>query len=108
MLLFSRLFPMIKGHTLPDARADYAQAQKIGFYRLSDHALYCPDGGYLLRRDITQAIRGTGSAHVTGCCAGGVPVPRVVAVTAEKKFPLLFDTEKAAIRLEEALNGEKN
>lgn len=102
-MLFFRPYPMIKGHTLSDTKADLASAEKIGPYRVGRQALYGPDGGYLLLADITEAIRGTGSAHVTGCCAGGVPVPRVVAVTAEKKFPLLFDNDKNADRLAEVL-----
>lgn len=103
-MFFSKFEPLIEGQTLPDPKADYSTAEKVGPYRISQLAFYLPDKRYLLRSSILEAEKGTGYAHVTGCCAGGIPVPRIVISTEKQKFPFLCDHEKDAIRLTQELN----
>lgn len=106
MLLFTPQ-PIIPGQSLPDVKADYRSAKKIGYFRVSDLAVYPPDGTFLLRSSILDIVRNWGSAHVTGCCAGGVPVPRLVITTESKKIPLLCGNEATADALAAELNPRK-
>lgn len=105
-MLFGKPEPMVPGQILADPKEDYRSAQKIGPFRVSQQALYLPNGTYLLRSAILEITNDWGCAHVTGCCAGGIPVPRVVITTAEKKIPFLCDKEAIAKRLVEALTQE--
>ena len=102
MLLFKNK-PMLPGRTLDHVKEDYQSADKIGPCRVSGAAFYGPDGSYLLLQDITDAVSGMGSAHVTGCCAGSVPVPRVVITAGGKKFPILCSNAESAARLAQKL-----
>lgn len=107
-MLFGKLTPTIDGQTLADPKADYRTAQKIGSFRVSEAALYQPNGTYLLRSSIAGAESGMGKTHVTGCCAGGVPVPRVLITTIDgKKLQLLCDSKAISQRLADALNGNE-
>lgn len=103
-MLFDRYTPMIEGRTVADAKTDRRSAVKYGACRLSQEALYLPDGSYLLRSDITDAESRMGAAHVAGCCAGGVPVPRVIVTDVNgRKHQMLLDTQSTAERLVKAL-----
>lgn len=106
MLLFDNYTPMLEGHTLADPKSDYRTAEKFGFFRISGQAFYAPDKRYILRSDILSAEASWGAAHVTGCCAGGVPTPRLVIVTPEKKFPFLCDKEAMTQKMADMLNGK--
>jgi len=93
-MLFDRYLPAVEGRTLPDPKADHRTAVKYGPLRITDVAVYLPDKRYILLEDITGARADLGCAHVTGCCAGGVPVPRVVIAADKAKFPVLCDKEE--------------
>lgn len=103
-MLFETHSPMIPGQTIDNPKADYRTAEKFGFFRISDTAFYQPNGSYLPRHLIENAVIGWGSAHVTGCCAGGIPVPRLVITAGEKKFQFLCDSEKIAAKMANKLN----
>lgn len=106
-MLFFKPYSLLDGQTLADAKQDYASAEKVGPFRLSAKAFYQQDGGYVLREAIQNAVSGWGATHVTGCCAGGIPVPRVVITTAQKKIPVFCEHESTAQKLAALLNGEE-
>lgn len=105
-MFFGDYEPMLEGQTIADPKNDYRSAQKYGFFRISDQAFYQPNRCYLPRSVIRSAEVSMGSAHVTGCCAGGVYVPRLVIHTDTKKFPILCDNAKLAESIADALNGK--
>lgn len=102
MLFQKKFVSLTPSVVLEDPSADYKTAKRLGQYRLSSLALYQPSGNYLPIAAITHAEIGTGATHVTGCCAGGVPVPRVLVNTADRKFQFLCDTPKMAQTMLEA------
>jgi hypothetical protein len=98
-MLFGSWKSLVPEQTLPDPKADYKLARRAGQYKVSAKAIYQPDGTYLPFAAITDLRRDKSSVHVTGCCAGGVFVERIVATTAGGKFPFLFDSVKSAQRV---------
>lgn len=105
-MLLGKPIPMIQGQTLADYKDDYRTAEKIGHFRVSPKAVYTPDGHFILRSSIVEAVSGWGSAHVTGCCAGGIPTPRILFVTPDQKIPVLCDKEATSLKLAEVLNAK--
>lgn len=102
-MFLGRLEALLPDRTLADPKAVRASAEKIGPFRIAEEAVFMPNGTYLLRSDIQEVSWSMAAAHVTGCCAGGVPVPRVVFVTASKKFPILCDSKAVAEQITAAL-----
>lgn len=90
---------MVPGAELPDPGADYRQASRAGQYKVSALTLYQGGGSYLPFSAVTEVLRDKGSVHVTGCCAGGVLVERVVVATPAGKRAFLFDTVRTADRV---------
>lgn len=79
---------------IEDPAADNKSAVHVGQYKVSDNAIYMPDGRYLPFAAVTDAVCDKTSVHVSGCCAGCVPVDRIVFATENGKFPFIFDSKK--------------
>lgn len=95
-MLFGTWKSMVPGVELPDVKEDYRTARRAGQYKASERALYRADNTYLPYSAITEIRRDKSSVHVTGCCAGGVFVERIVVTTAAGKTAFLFDSVKTA------------
>jgi len=89
-----KLNSLVPGVRLEDPKADYKSARFSGQYRLSDRAIYRPDGSYLPFSAVKDTLHDQTTVHVSGCCAGGVPVERIVFITENAKIPLIFDSKK--------------
>lgn len=85
---------LVEGVEVPNTKADYKAAKRLGQYRVSDLAIYKADGTYIPMESITDYVHDMTAVHVSGCCAGGVPVDRVVFSTESRKIPLIFDNQK--------------
>lgn len=48
-----------------------------------------------------------GQYRVSGCCAGGVPVERVIFIAENVKVPLIFDSKKQVEIVLDKLNIQK-
>jgi len=81
-------------YILEDVALDIKTAKRIGQYKISSNAIYKPDGTYLPVAAITGVTADKTSVHVSGCCAGGVPVERLIFDTAQGRYPFIFDTKK--------------
>jgi len=93
--MFGRKYiSMTEGYKLENPAAEYKTATRAGQYKVSEKGIFRADGKYLPFAAVTDVICDKTSVHVSGCCAGGVPVERIVFVTAEGKFPFIFDTKK--------------
>lgn len=90
----SKLKSLIDGAEIENAKMDKKSAKRIGQYKVSDKAIYKADGTYLPFEKITEYTHDKTSVHVSGCCAGGVPVERLILDTKEQRFPFIFDTLK--------------
>lgn len=98
--MFGRKFKsMLDGIQLDNATEDYKITKRIGQYHVSQNAIYKADGYYLPFCAVTDKIVDKTTVHVSGCCAGGVFVDRIIFVTEEKKFPFIFDDEKSVQRV---------
>lgn len=102
-----KLNSLVQGVTLEHPEADYKKAKIVGQYRLSDAAIYKADGGYVPFSAVKECIQDQTSVHVTGCCAGGVPVERIIFVTENEKVPLIFDTKKQVEKVLQVVNSEE-
>lgn len=63
---------MTAGAELADPKAENKTATRVGQYKVSDRAIFKPDGSYLLFSEVTDFVCDKTSVHVSGCCAGGV------------------------------------
>lgn len=102
-MLFGSWKSMIPGLELGDPKGDVKKALRAGQYKVSDQALYQPDGTYLPFAAVTEVVRDKGSVHVTGCCIGVVPVERVVVATAAGRKAFAFDSVRAADQVAERI-----
>lgn len=91
-MFYSKLRSLVEGIEIDDAKADKKSAKRVGQYKISDKALYKADGTYIPFEAVTEYTHDKTSVHVSGCCAGGVPVERLILDTADQRFPLIFDT----------------
>ena len=110
MSLFKKNFTtLVEGAPVDDAESDFKEAKTIGKYRFGKKAVYRPDYSYVPYSEITAVVKDKGSVHVTGCCAGGVPIDRLVITAGGKPFVFEMDSpkaqEKAAGIIEESLNA---
>lgn len=96
--MFGTWKSLVPGVELPDVKEDYRTAARVGQYKASGRALYRPDNTYLPFSAVTEVRRDKGSVHVTGCCAGGVFVERLVVTTGAGRTAFLFDSVKTADR----------
>lgn len=94
-MFWMKLQSLVPGQEISDAREDYKSAKRVGQYKVSTKAIYQPDGGYVPFAAVKDYVLDKSSVHVTGCCAGGVPVERMILVTDEGKLPFIFDSKKA-------------
>lgn len=85
---------LVDSITLENPAADYKLSKRVGQYHVSEKALYKPDGAYLPFAAVKEYVQDRTSVHVSGCCAGGVMVDRLLFVTDQGKFPFLFDHQK--------------
>lgn len=103
--MFGKKFlSVIEGFELDNPAEDCKSAIRIGQYKVSNLAIYKPDGSYLPFEKVTDTVCDKTSVHVSGCCAGGVPVERIIFVTDAGKYPFIFDTAKDVSRVLEKLN----
>lgn len=98
---FNSLVPEV---SLEYPNDDYKKSKHLGQYRLSEAAIYKADGSYIPFEAVKDCIHDQTSVHVSGCCAGGVPVERIVFITDSVKIPLIFDSSK---QVENVLNKLK-
>lgn len=89
-----KFFSLVPAVTLENPKGDYRSARWSGQYKVSARAIYRPDGGYIPFVAVTGCTHDQTGVHVSGCCAGSVPVERIVFLTAEQRIPLIFDTKK--------------
>ena len=90
----SKLESLVANVIVEDAVADKKTAKRIGQYKFSNKAIYKADGTYLPLASVTGYTCDKSSVHVTGCCAGGVPVERIIFDTTDGRHQFLFDTKK--------------
>ena len=84
------------GSELEEVNSDYKNAKRIGQFKISSKAIYKPDGTYLPFSIVTDITHDQTSVHVSGCCAGGVMVERLIFDTENGRYPFIFDTKKEA------------
>ena len=93
--MFNKKFTSLeKEITIDNAEADYKAAKRVGQFKVSENAIYKPDGTYLPVSAVTEVTVDKSSVHVSGCCAGGVPVDRMIFDTESARYPFLFDSKK--------------
>lgn len=93
--MFGKKFQSLAaGFALEDPKGDYKTSRRSGQYRVSSQAIYQPGGSYIPFAAVKACIHDQTSVHVSGCCAGGVPVERIVFITENEKIPMIFDTKK--------------
>lgn len=92
-MLFTKLHSAVNTE-LENANEDYKTAKRIGQYKFSSAAIYMADGTYIPLKAVTDVVSDKSSVHVTGCCAGCVPVERLILTASDKKIQLLFDSKK--------------
>lgn len=94
MLFQTKLKSVIDTVTIENAKEDKKKAKRIGQYKFTKNAIYKEDGTYLPINAITGYTQDRTSVHVSGCCAGGVWVERIIFDTDSGRFPYIFDTLK--------------
>ena len=105
--MFGRKYvPLEEGSVIEDAAADVKSAKRVGQYKLSKNAIYKADGTYLATSVVTDITHDKTSVHVSGCCAGGVPVERLIFDTEKGRYPFLFDTTKDVEKVMNILGRE--
>ena len=87
---------LVAGVTIEDYNDDLKNGKRLGQYRLGAKAIYKPDYTYVPLEAVTGSVQDKTAVHVSGCCAGGVPVDRVVLETNDGKFQFIFDKKKDA------------
>ena len=101
----SKLVSLVEGHTIEDAAADKKTAKRVGQFKVSAKAIYRADNKYLPFEAVTGYTCDKSSVHVTGCCAGCVPVERMVFETCNgDKIQFLFDSQKDLDKVIEILH----
>lgn len=80
--------------SLENVASDIKNSKRVGQYKISENGIYKPDGTYLCVSAITEITHDKTSVHVSGCCAGGVPVERLIFDTEDGRYPFIFDTVK--------------
>lgn len=98
------LTSLVEGVEITDATEDIKQGKTVGKYKVTPNGIYRPDNKYLPKSAITEVIQDKGSVHVTGCCAGGVPVDRLVIKTVADPFIFIFDSTKQVSKVREILS----
>lgn len=69
--------PLCPAYPLPDPRADYRTARRVGQYRVSNRALYYlafPANRYLSFEAVRGAFSQKTSMPLTGCCGKELPM----------------------------------
>lgn len=102
-MFLMKLQSLVPKQEISDAKEDYKSAKRVGQYKVSTKAIYQPDGGYVPFAAVKDYVLDKSSVHVTGCCAGGVPVERIILITDEGKFPFIFDSQKAVDKVVELM-----
>lgn len=93
--MFGKKYVPVDGASeIPSPEVDVKSAKRVGQYKISEMAIYKPDGTYLPLSEIEELTHDRTSVHVSGCCAGGVPVERIIFDTANGRYPFIFDTVK--------------
>lgn len=82
------------GMVLDDPKADYKESRFLGQYRISSKAIYKNDGSYLPFAAVRECVHDQATVHVSGCCAGGVPVERIVFITETERISMIFDSKR--------------
>ena len=91
-MLFTKKFKsLVENIEVEDQDSDFKSSKHIGQYRVSDKAIYKADGTYLPFSAVTGIVHDKTAVHVSGCCAGGVPVDRLMFTCGDVKFPFIFD-----------------
>ena len=103
-MFLMKLQSLVPRQEISNAKEDYKSAKRVGQYKVSTKAIYRPDGGYVPFAAVKDYVLDKSSVHVTGCCAGGGPVERIILITDEGKFPFLFDSQKAVGKIVELMN----
>ena len=93
-MLGKKFASLVSGADLENAEGEYKQSKRLGQYRICDKAIFKADGTYVPFATVKECIQDQTSVHVSGCCAGGVPVERIVFVTENESIPLIFDNKK--------------
>ena len=75
-------------------------------YKISANAIYKPDKTYLPVKAVVSVVHDRTAVHVSGCCAGGVPVERLVFSTDGGKYPFIFDNNKDINKVLEIIGME--
>jgi len=94
---------LVDNYVIDNPAEDAKLGDRIGKYKLSNQAIYNPDGSYLPFAAVTEAMRDRGTVHVTGCCGNSAYVERVIARVDGKPFVFLFDTVEEAKRVLERI-----
>jgi len=102
-----KLIAIDEKHYLDNAEADYKNAKRIGQFKVSENAIYKPDGTYLPLSLVSGITQDKTSVHVSGCCAGGVPVERLIFDTEDGRYPFIFDSKKDVDKVLKII-GERN
>lgn len=99
-----KLVPLEEGAILENVDSDYKTAKRIGQFKISENAIYKPDNTYLPFSAVTEYTHDKTSVHVSGCCAGGVPVDRLILDTLNGRYPFIFDKAKDVQKVVEKIN----
>ena len=92
--MFKKNLKSLVEAAIDDIHGDYKEAKRVGQFKVSSKAIYKPDGTYLPFSAVTDYVHDQTSVHVSGCCAGGVWVERIIFDVDDNRFPFIFDTVK--------------
>lgn len=93
--MFEKKFTCVEeAFAIENINDDYKHAKRVGQYKVSERAIYRPDNTYLPVSAVVKLSHDKTSVHVSGCCAGGVPVERLVFTTDNNIYQYIFDTTK--------------
>lgn len=107
-MLFTKKFKsLVENAEVENQDSDFKSSRHIGQYRVSGKAIYKADGTYLPFSAVTEIVHDKTAVHVSGCCAGGVPVDRLMFICGNVKFPFIFDGFKDIDKMKEieAISG---
>ena len=92
---------LIPGASIENAKADFAEAERIEQYRLGKEAVYIPAGlkwKYIPRSAILSAEPSHQTVSAGHCVTIQVQTPALLIVTAEKNFELKMDRKESLKR----------
>lgn len=101
MLFNQPMKSLIPEIEISDAKEDRKTAKRVGQYKISFKAIYKADNTYLPLEAIRKVTHDRTSVHVSGCCAGGVWVERLIFDTASGRFPFIFENQNEISKVKE-------